>query len=197
MPSRLEQQIRFILEIDKLKSVLRQTLLADSSRRENSAEHSWHLALMAVVFCEYANETVNLARVVKMLLVHDVVEVDAGDTFIYDERANLDKRQRERRAADRLFGLLPHDQAAEFRELWDEFEAGSTPEALFANALDRLQPVLLNHASSGVAWQSHGIKAAQVMARNRHMEQGSARLWSYAKSLIDDAVNRGFLDPSA
>jgi putative hydrolases of HD superfamily len=191
---RLDGQIRFILEIDRLKSVLRQTLLADASRRENSAEHSWHLAMMAVVLSEYANEQVDLARVVKMALLHDVVEVDAGDTYIYDDVAALDKHEREQRAAERIFGLLPENQAKEMRELWDEFEARRTPESRFANALDRLQPVLLNYYTQGKAWRSHGVRVGQVIARNRHMEDGAAELWQHARRLIEDAANKGWLD---
>ena len=141
---RFEQQLRFIVEIDRLKNVLRRTLLTDASRRENSAEHSWHIALMAPLLAEHACEPVNVERVMRMLLVHDIVEIDAGDTFAYDANGNADKAERERRAADRLYGLLPDDQARELRAAWEEFEAAESAEARFAHALDRLQPLLQN-----------------------------------------------------
>jgi putative hydrolase of HD superfamily len=191
---RLARQMDFILEIDKLKQVLRQTSLADGSRRENDAEHSWHLAVMAVLLAEYAaGPQVDLARVVKMVLVHDVVEIDAGDTFHYDEAGNRDKPQREQKAADRLFGLLPADQEAELRGLWEEFEARQTREARYAAALDRLQPNLLNFRTQGRLWREHGVTSRQVIARNRHMAEGAPALWQYAESLIHEAVAKGYL----
>lgn len=191
---RLARQVRFVLEIDKLKKVLRQTFVTDGSRRENDAEHSWHLATMAILFAEYAAEPApDLLRVVKMLLVHDVVEIDAGDTFYYDEAGRRDKAERERRAADRLFGLLPPDQAAEWRSLWDEFEARETPEARYAAALDRLQPILLNFETQGRLWQERGITSRQVIAGNRHMAQGAPALWEHAASKIREAVAKGYL----
>jgi len=149
MPPRLLQQMQFVVEIDKLKRVLRQTLLTDGSRRENSAEHSWHIALMAILLSEYATEPIDILRVVKMLLLHDLVEIDAGDTFCYDDRGHESKAEREMQAADRLFSLLPPDQASEFRALWDEFEAQETADAQFASTLDRLQPLLNNHQTQG------------------------------------------------
>ncbi len=190
---RLEQQIAFILEVDKLKQVLRRTYLMDGKRRENSAEHSWHLAVMAVLLLEYAREEVDLARVVKMLLLHDVVEIDAGDTFAYDEAAHADKNERERRAAERIFNLLPAEMAGEVFALWEEFEAGATPEAKYAEALDRFQPILLNHGSGGIAWREHGISSEQVIARNRHIELGAPALWTYVRGLIDRAESAGTL----
>ena len=191
---RLARQIEFILEIDKLKQVLRQTSLADGSRRENDAEHSWHLAVMAVLLAEYAaGPQIDLARVIRMLLVHDLVEIDAGDTFHYDEAGNRDKPQREQAAADRLFGLLPADQGAELRGLWEEFEARRTPEARYAAALDRLQPNLLNLRTEGKLWREHGITSRQVIARNRHMAEGAPELWRYAESRIREAVAKGHL----
>ena len=153
---RLLAQVSFITEIDKLKTIQRQTLLLDGSRQENDAEHSWHLAMMVVVLAEYSNRPIDVARVVKMVLVHDVVEIDAGDTFAYDEGAHHDKEAREQTAADRLFGLLPKDQAMEMRALWDEFEAGETADAQFANAVDRMQPVLHNALTGGKQWLKHG-----------------------------------------
>lgn len=192
---RIGQQIRFCVEIDKLKAVLRRTWLTDRSRRENSAEHSWHFALMAVLLAEHAAAPgVDVLRVVKMALVHDLVEIDAGDTFVYDDEASADKPQRERAAAERIFGLLPADQGTEFRALWEEFEARRTPEARFAAALDRLQPILNNFHTDGAAWREHGITARQVIARNRHMAEGSPVLWQYAEGLIREAVARGMLN---
>ncbi len=194
---RLERQIDFIVEIDKLKHVLRRTYLVDGKRRENSAEHSWHLAAMAVLLSEYAREELDLARVVKMLLLHDVVEIDAGDTFAYDEAAHADKNERERLAAERIFNLLPDDLAGEVFALWEEFEEGETPEAKYAEALDRFQPILLNYGSGGIAWQEHGISSEQVIARNRHIEAGAPVLWTYVRGLIDRAVSSGRLASGA
>ena len=193
-PDRLARQIEFILEIDKLKQVLRQTFLTDGSRRENDAEHSWHLAVMAVLLCEYAAEPeLDLLRVVKMALVHDLVEIDAGDTFHYDEAGHEDKDRREQQAADRIFELLPVDQGAELRSLWEEFEARQTPEARYAAALDRLQPNLLNFRTQGRLWREHGVTSRQVIARNRHMAEGAPALWQYAESRIREAVAKGHL----
>ncbi len=191
--ARIERQIAFIREIDKLKQVLRQTYLIDGKRRENSAEHSWHLAAMAVLLSEYAREELDLARVVKMLLLHDIVEIDAGDTFAYDEAAHADKEERERLAAERIFNLLPCDLADEVFALWEEFEAGETPEAKFAEAMDRLQPILLNYGSGGIAWREHNISSEQVIARNRHIEAGAPGLWTYVRGLIDRAEEAGYL----
>jgi putative hydrolase of HD superfamily len=194
-PDRLARQLEFILEVDRLKTVLRRTLITDRSRQENSAEHSWHIALMAVVLAEHADEAVDVARVVQMLLVHDVVEIDAGDTYVYDVAANLGKAEREGRAAERLFGLLPADQAAEVRALWDEFESRATPEARFAHAVDRLQPILHNFATEGQAWRHHGVTADRVESVNRHMAESSEGLWQHARRLIAEAVERGYLGP--
>ncbi|HEY8449766.1 MAG TPA: HD domain-containing protein [Bacillota bacterium] len=196
---RLARQIAFLVEIDRLKQVLRRSLLTDGSRRENSAEHSWHLAVMACVLAEHAAAPVDLERVLKMLLVHDIVEIEAGDTFIYDEQARAAQTERERQAAERLFGLLPADQGGELRALWEEFEARQTPEARFAAALDRLQPLLQNYASGGRSWQEHGVHAERVRARNAGvLREGSPALWELARQLIDDAVARGYLaEPDA
>ncbi|MEM7479711.1 MAG: HD domain-containing protein [Acidobacteriota bacterium] len=192
--SRLQQQLRFILEIDRLKGVLRQTTLADGSRRENSAEHSWHITLMAFLLTEHAvSEELSVQRVMEMLLVHDLVEIDAGDTFCYDREAHRDKEEREQRAADRLFGLLPADQGERFRALWDEFEAGETLEARYAAALDRLQPVLLNLHSEGSSWRRHGIRRHQVWERNRPIGDGAPEIWSYIEEQLDLAVEAGRL----
>lgn len=193
---RLARQIGFILEIDKAKRVLRRTVLLDRSRRENDAEHSWHLAVMAMLLHEYAAEPVDVARTIRMLLVHDLVEIDAGDTFTYDEEAKRDKAQREREAADRIFALLPADQAAEMRALWEEFERGETPEARFAAALDRLQPLLHNHQTEGATWQEYDVKADAVLKRTEWIAAGAPQLGVFARRLVEDAVARGILRPS-
>lgn len=191
--SRLSRQIGFILEIDRLKSVVRRTILLDRSRRENSAEHSWHLALMALVLSEYASEPIDPLRVLQMVLVHDIVEIDAGDTYCYDEAANEGKLEREERAAERLFALLPEDQGAPMRSLWQEFEVGESADARFAAALDRLQPLLHNYHTEGQAWRENGVVKRQVIDRNSPISDGSQRLWDYAREFIDDAVAEGYL----
>ncbi|OPZ31050.1 MAG: hypothetical protein BWZ02_00438 [Lentisphaerae bacterium ADurb.BinA184] len=173
---RLRRQLEFIVEIDRLKGILRQTWLTDRSRPENDAEHSWHLAVMALVLAEYAPSGTDLSRAVRMLVVHDLVEIDAGDTFVYDER---------RSAAD---------QGCELRNLWEEFERRDTPEARFAAALDRLQPMLHNYLTGGLAWRKHGVTADRVHARNRHIGDGSPALWDVAQAIIGTAVERGFLE---
>jgi len=191
---RLEQQVAFILEIDRLKTVYRRTYLTDTSRFENSAEHSWHIAVMAMLLAEHANTPeVDQLRVIKMLLIHDLVEIDAGDTFAYDTAAHADKAAREQAAADRLFGLLPADQAAEFRALWDEFESRQTPEAKFAGALDRLQPLLHNLYTHGRSWQEHGVRKSQVVSLNRRMAEAAPDLWTYAEKWLEKAVAEGDL----
>jgi putative hydrolase of HD superfamily len=192
---RLERQIRFILELDKLKTIVRRTYLVNTDRAENTAEHSWHLAIMALLLAEYANEPVDVARVVKMVLIHDIVEIDAGDTYFYDSVAALDKADRERVAADRIFSLLPPDQTDEFRRLWEEFETGETPDARFAAALDRFIPQLHNYHTQGRSWSEHGITLDRVLERNASMANGSQKLWDWARALLDDAVTKGFLQP--
>jgi putative hydrolase of HD superfamily len=189
--SRLEAQLRFITEIDRLKQVLRRTLVTDGTRRENSAEHSWHIALMAPLLAEYADADVDVGRVVRMLLVHDVVEIDAGDTFAYDATGNADRAEREARAADRLFGMLPDDQRAELRALWEEFEAGATNDARFAHAVDRLQPLLQNLRTAGGTWRTHGITRDQVVDRMRPIENAAPGLWSFVLRSIDDVWANG------
>jgi putative hydrolase of HD superfamily len=195
IPPRLEQQVRFILEVDRLKEILRQTVVTQSRRRENDAEHSWHLALCVMVLAEHANAPVDVLRVLKMVILHDLVEIDAGDTFAYDTARQADQHAREARAADRLFGLLPEDQGRAFRALWDEFEARQTPEARFAAAVDRFQPMLLNAHTEGHAWRQHGVTEPQVTRRNAHVGEGSAALWAYAARMIAEAVARGHLAP--
>ncbi|MFS1512491.1 HD domain-containing protein [Chengkuizengella sp. SCS-71B] len=190
----MKQQMEFIIEIDKLKTILRQTNVIGETRRENDAEHSWHLAMMCLVFYEYANEnSVNMLRVLKMLLIHDIVEIDAGDTFAYDDKGHEDKREREELAAKRLFHLLPKDQALEFIQLWEEYEERKTPESRFALTLDRLQPMLLNYHNQGAAWQNHKVTGDKVYNRNKIMAEGSETLWGYAEQLIRDAVDKGYL----
>jgi putative hydrolase of HD superfamily len=191
--NRLERQLQFILEIDKLKLILRQTLLTDGSRRENSAEHSWHLAMMAILLAEYAPTQIDVLRVIKMLLVHDLVEIDAGDTFCYDVQSNENKAMREAEAANRLFGLLPEDQAVELRNLWEEFEAQETGEARFATALDRLQPFLHNQHTKGGTWQIHGITREQVQRRMQPIEEGAPLIWPFVQKVIEDCVEAGYL----
>jgi putative hydrolase of HD superfamily len=192
----LNRQLRFVIEADRLKSVQRRSLLHDGSRRENSAEHSWHLALMALVLGEHAPPGTDLGKVSAMVVLHDLVEIDAGDLYVYaDEAAQQRQAVAERAAADRLFGLLPPEQGAALRGLWDEFEERITPEARFARALDRLQPVIANYQSGGVTWQANGITADQVMTRIRLIEDGSPELGRWATSLVSDAVLRGILAP--
>ncbi len=190
---RLAAQIDFIVRIDRLKSVTRQTLLTDHSRRENSAEHSWHLALMALLLTEYAREPVDGVRVMRIVLAHDLVEIDAGDTFCYDENAKQGQHARELAAAKRIFALLPDDQAAELRALWDEFEARCTPEARFAAALDRLQPLFNNYLTRGGTWQEHDVVRAQVRRRIAPIADGSPRLAEVAAAVISAAVEEGYL----
>lgn len=191
---RLAKQIEFVVEIDKLKGIVRQTLLTDGSRQEDSAEHSWHLAVMVMVLSEYAQEEgIDLLRVLKMVLVHDLVEIDAGDTYCYDEDGNEGKLEREKSAAERIFGLLPREQSTEFYALWDEFESRKTAEARFAAALDRLQPLLNNYRTRGRMWQKHGINSSQVVSRNQLIEDGAPDLWKYAANMIRDAVRKGWL----
>ena len=192
--SRLAKQVEFIVEIDKLKQVYRRTWLMDKSRQENDAEHSWHLGVMAILLLEHAQQPqLDLLRVLKMVLIHDLVEIDAGDTFAYDDAGAVDKAERETAAAVRVFGLLPADQAAELRAIWEEFEARETPEAKYAAALDRFQPMLHNYQTQGKAWQEHGITADQVINRNQHMAEGSPALWAYAERFVADAVAKGYL----
>lgn len=194
---RLDQQMRFVGEIGRLKGVLRQTMLAGPGRRENSAEHSWHLAMMAVTLGEHAPPGTDIGRVTAMLLLHDLVEIDAGDLFVYADAAQQARQEEaERAAADRIFALLPPDQTARFRGLWDEFEERRTAEARFARGLDRLQPMLENLTAGGGTWKEHGITADQVLAKVQLIEDGSASLGRYARNLVDGAVRDGLLAPA-
>ena len=197
MSERLAQQIRFIIEVDKLKDIFRQTLCTQSRRPENDAEHSWHLCLVVIVLAEHANAPgLDVLRVLKLLILHDLVEIDAGDTFAYDTARMVDQHAREMRAADRIFGLLPADQAVEFRALWDEFEARATPEARFAAAMDRFQPMLLNCLTEGASWRRHGVTHDRVLARNAPVADGSRALWEYAVRMIQETVDAGHLAPA-
>lgn len=192
---RLSRQLAFVDEVEKLKQVLRQTVLPGDRRQENDAEHSWHVCLMAMLLSEHAPAGVDAWKAVRMLLVHDLVEIDAGDTFAYDEAGNVGKLERERGAAARIFAILPDGQADEVRSLWEEFEARQSSEARYAAALDRLQPLMLNFRTEGAAWRRHGVTREQVVARNRHIEEGAPALWERARELIEEAVRRGYLAP--
>lgn len=191
MENRLKKQMEFILEVDKLKKIGRQTYISDASRKENDSEHSWHLALMAVVLSEHANSGVDVLKVISMVLIHDIVEIDAGDTYAYDATANATKRIREEAAADRIFNILPEDQAKNMRALWEEFEECITPEAQFARALDNVQPVMLNDATEGRAWREHEVCLNQVQKRNEKTLVGSESLWQYVNNIFNENVKKG------
>ena len=189
--------MRFVAEVGRLKGVLRQTMLAEVGRRENSAEHSWHLAMMVTALAEHAPPGTDLSRVTEMVLVHDLVEIDAGDLFVYADAAQQARQEEaERAAADRIFSLLPGGQATRLRGLWDEFEERRTPEARFARALDRLQPMLENVKVGGGTWTEHAITADQVLAKVALIEDGSPALGRYARDLVDRAVRKGLLAPA-
>jgi putative hydrolase of HD superfamily len=192
-PTHLFRQIEFIKEVDKLKYILRKTKLINSDRNENDAEHSWHLALMAVVLAGHANFPIDLLRVIKMLLIHDIVEIDAGDIFIYDTQKNHSNTEEERKAANRIFGMLPEDQAAELIDIWEEFEAGLTNEAKFARAMDRLEPLLQNTSNNGGTWVEYGVNYEKVYAKKQVIQQGSDSIWEYAEQLINESVEKGIL----
>jgi putative hydrolase of HD superfamily len=198
LSDRLAQQIEFLVEVDKLKEVFRQTQLINSGRQENDAEHSWHLCLVVLILAEHANDAdLDVLRVLKMLIIHDLVEIDAGDTFAYDTVGMSDQHEREAIAADRIFGLLPPDQAAELRALWDEFEAQTSSAAKFAAACDRFQPMLLNLKTEGASWRKHGITHDRVIARNQSIAAGSTTLCERMSILLAEAVEDGLLGPSA
>ena len=193
--NRLEQQMRFLVEVDKMKSVYRRTILIDKTRRESDAEHSWHFALMAMLLAEYADpEKVDCARVIRMALVHDLIEIYAGDTFAYDVQGNQDKRQRETEAADKLFALLPEDQAAEIRALWEEFDAMETPDAQYAAAIDRLQPFLNNYLTQGHTWGLGGVKSAQVYERMDPIRVALPEGWPFVDKMIQESIEKGYLE---
>ena len=188
---RFDQQLAFIFEADKEKNILRQTHLSGHGRRENDAEHAWHMAVMAYLLKEYANEPVDIAKTMMMILIHDIVEIDAGDTYAYDEEMKKSQALREKKAADRIFGLLPPDQEAELRALFEEFEACETPEARFAKTMDNFQPLLLNHSNDGGDWVEHGVTRSQIEKRNEATGLGSAVIRAYVQTLIDAHVEQG------
>ena len=191
--SRLEKQIAFLTEVDKEKNIFRQTYLADGKRKENDAEHSWHLALAAVLLKEHMKEDADLGRVMTMVLIHDLVEIDAGDTYAYDIEGAATKREREVKAADRIFGILPEDQGTYLRELWDEFEAYETVEAKYAHLLDNFQPLMLNDASDGKSWEEHGVHKSQVCRRNARIPETSEIVWEKMLEIMDKHIEKGHL----
>lgn len=191
---RLEKQLDFIREIDKEKQIFRQTYLADKQRKENDAEHAWHMAVMTLLLSEYSNEKIDVLHTIRMILIHDVVEIDAGDTYAYDENAKLTQRAREEAAAARIFGMLPEDQATQMLALWEEFEAGETPEARFARTMDNFQPMMLNDATGGIAWEEHDVVVSKVLKRNERSPRGSKILWDYAKeNFLEKNVRLGHI----
>lgn len=193
-PERLKKQLDFILQADAEKEIERRTLISSGKRFENDSEHAWHMALMAILLSEYANEKIDVLKTVSMILIHDIVEIDAGDTYCYDYELGKSQRERELKAADRIYALLPDDQAKKLRALWDEFEANETPEANFAHAMDCLQPTMLNNATGGVMWKNNSIKLSQVLKRNEYTEKGSKELWNYQlNELIMKNVDNGNL----
>lgn len=193
MDERLKKQLEFIVEVDKIKNIGRQTYLSDGKRKENDAEHSWHIALMAFLLNEYANDGVDVLKVMTMVLIHDIVEIDAGDTYAYDAEGNKTKEAREKAAAKRIFGLLPDDQGEYLKSLWEEFEAYETMEAKFAHVMDNLQPLLLNDASDGKSWVEHQVKKSQPYKRNERIPEGSQKLWEPMEQIILKHMEKGNL----
>ncbi len=190
--SRLRKQFDFIEEIDKEKLIGRQTYISDGIRKENDAEHAWHMAIMTVLLSEYANETIDALKTMTMLLIHDIVEIDAGDTYAYDEEGKKTQRKREEAAAERIFGLLPDDQKEKFMSIWEEFEEGVTPEAKFAHTMDHIQPLMLNAKTDGKSWVEHGVALSSILRRNENTKEGSKELWEYAKNnFIRPNVEKG------
>jgi putative hydrolase of HD superfamily len=186
--------MEFIVEIDKLKHIERQSALCDGTRQENDTEHSWHIAIMAMLLSEYANSIdIDILKVIKMLLIHDLIEIYAGDTYAYDLVGNKSKEKREKEAAKRIFGILPEDQNEDLFSLWEEFESMSTPEARFASALDKLQPLILSYNNKGWSWKKHGVASNQIIESKKDIVKGSENLWDYAKSLIQKSIDDGFL----
>ena len=189
--TRLEKQIQFIVEADKVKNIFRQTYLSDGERKENDAEHSWHLALSAILLKEYVSEEVDLLKVITMVLIHDLVEIDAGDTYAYDSAGAKDKREREEKAADRIFSILPTEQGQYFRELWEEFEEYETEEAKYAHLLDNFQPMLLNDAAKGKSWSEHQVKKQQIYKRNERIEETSETIWGEMQRIVEKNIELG------
>lgn len=192
MNEKLKKQIDFIIEIDKIKSIIRKTKLFDGTRYENDAEHSWHICMMAIILQEYSNEKIDLLKVLKMLLIHDIVEIDAGDYLVYTDK-NAEKNEKEKKAAKRIFSLLPDEQGNELLMLWKEFEGKETAEAKFAFALDRLEPVMQNYFNNGAAWKEHDVKYEKIININNKIKDGSTVLWQYAESIIDEIKNSGVI----
>lgn len=192
MNDRLKKQIEFMVEVDKLKNIYRQTYVLHEDRTENDAEHSWHLALLAFLLAEHSNQPIDVLRTMKMVLIHDIVEIDAGDTYCYDTEGYKDKAERETKAANRIFGILPDDQRDEFMALWLEFEDNTTAESKFANVLDRIQPLTLNYRKDGISWKKHSVRKEQVVNRNIKTAEGSEILWEYVMEILDDAELKGF-----
>ena len=191
MDERLKQQLKFVLEIDKEKNIFRQTHLSGQGRNENDAEHAWHMAIMAYLLREYSNEPVDIGRVMLMCLIHDIVEIDAGDTYAYDAVGGATQHTREEAAAQRIYGILPEDQGKWLYDLWEEFEAYETPEAKYAHMLDNSQPLFLNNATDGISWVEHGVKKSQIYTRNRRTGEGAPKIWEYMQELIDQHVEKG------
>ena len=190
--SRLEKQFAFCLEADKEKLIQRQTLLSNGEKKENDAEHAWHMSLMCILLSEYSNEPIDVLKTISMILIHDVVEIDAGDTYAYDDKAKLSQRDRELKAADRLFNILPDDQAKKLRALWDEFEEGETPEARFAHTMDNIQPAMLNNSTDGRVWKERGVRLSRILERNKNTPDGSEVLWDYSlNNFIRPNVEKG------
>ena len=188
---RMSRQLEFLMEIDKVKNIFRQTWLADGNRYENDAEHSWHLAVAAFLLKEYAAQEADVLKVILMVLIHDLVEIDAGDTYAYDAKGAETKRAREEAAAERIFGILPEDQGLYFRELWEEFERYESADAKYAHLLDNFQPLLLNHESGGLSWREHGVKKSQIYKRNEKIEETSPQVWEKMKEIIDQHIQLG------
>ena len=191
---RLKKQIEFMVEIDKMKNIYRQTYVLGEDRRENDAEHSWHIAVMAFLLAEHSNVEIDVLKTIKMVLIHDIVEVDAGDTYCYDKQGYMDKAEREEKAAKRIFGILPYDQRDEIYSLWREFEDMKTPESKFAAVLDRVQPLTLNYRKGGISWKEHNVKKDMVLERNKCSADGSQEIYQYIKDILDDAELRGMFD---
>lgn len=188
----MKKQFDFCLEADKEKFIGRQTYLSDGERKENDAEHAWHMALMTLILSEYANEKIDVLKTISMILIHDIVEIDAGDTYAYDEEAKKSQRDREEKAAQRIFSMLPEEQMVKFHKLWEEFESAKTPEAKFARTMDNLQPLMLNHATKGKSWEENQVRISQILRRNQITPEGSEKLWEYAYSqLIQPNVEEG------
>lgn len=191
---RLLKDIEFIVELDKMKSIFRRTSIIGQDRLEDDAQHSWHISIMAMILSEYSNEKIDVLKVIKMLLSHDLVEIHAGDTFCYDEEGNQSKRDREVAAADKLFIMLDHDKAEELRALWDEFEESETPEAIFANSMDRLQPMLNNYKNDGGTWKKHDVSKTDIYERISPVKKSSDELWCYVSYMIEDAFQKGLIN---